>query len=217
MNYTTWRNNFQYSATDDGSEDCSVALLTESGKGISFLSIMPVGDDTHTPTRPTPGPTEECGSARPLPQFLHATLPGPRPTPPWLRALCSNTTRLSTYTHREGISYMTQMRTQTRGETLCDLVCGWLMDKTDVCLCLWRDAGRPGALCWPPEHTPGHSHAPTAVIGPGPSAGPDFSPDVMKLHKLCIVLFLLTTLLFLTIIFFSLFAFYILCGNSNFS
>ena len=64
----------------------SVALLTELGKGISFLSIMPMGDvqDTHTPTRSTPGPTEECGGVRtPVPVFLHATLPRARTdTPP---------------------------------------------------------------------------------------------------------------------------------------
>lgn len=107
-----------------------------------------------TPTHqhdPHPAP-RRSGDRPQSPVFLHATLPGPGPAPPWLRGLCSSTTRLSTCTHREGISYMTQMRTQTRGETLCDLVCGWLMDKTDVCRCVWRGAGRPRALRCPSEH-----------------------------------------------------------------
>ena len=55
---------------------------------------------------------------------------------------------------------MTQMRTQTRGETLCDLVCGWLMDKTDVCSLggVWgRDAARRRSTrpaCHMPQQRP---------------------------------------------------------------
>ena len=147
MSYTTWSNKLQYSATDVGSEDSQCCFIDRVGER-NFVPQHyasgwrhPYTNTTHTRPR---GGVRWCLPARP-PTCMHATHPGPgSSTPPRHRALCSNTTRLSTCTHREGISYMTQMRTQTRGETLCDLVCGWLMDKIDVCRCLRLGAGRPG-------------------------------------------------------------------------
>jgi len=124
----------------------SVVFIDRVGKGISFLCIMPVGADTLTPTRPTPGAAEEPVIPPAPASFYMPPAPGRADSSVTPGAMLY-TTRLSTCTHREGISYMTQMRTQTRGETLCDLVCGWLMDKTDVCRCLrlGATAGRPRA------------------------------------------------------------------------